>query len=131
MLFISVLAVDNLLTALFPDDYGDDSPNMVNVYQSKSVSHYQVAELGKPYLWAQRLAGLDFSGAVKSAPKSFVNSAYVDQVFKAIKDRIFHRLQLNELLTSLGKLYFSSIRECALSRSSAKFPIIFLLSKET
>jgi len=99
----SVLAVDNLLTALFPDDYGDDSPNMVNVYQSKSVSHYQVAELGKPYLWAQRLAGLDFSGAVKSAPKSFVNSAYVDQVFKAIKDRIFHRLQLNELLTSLGK----------------------------
>ena len=99
-----MLSVENLLSGLFSDDYGDESPNIANGYQSKTVNHSQLADLGKPYIWAQRLAGLDFCTAVKTAPKSFVNSSYVDQVIHAIRNRVTNRLQLNQLLANLGKL---------------------------
>jgi hypothetical protein len=40
----------------------------------------KITEQGKPYLWAQRLAGLDFNGIVKSTPQSFINTEFVETV---------------------------------------------------
>jgi THO complex subunit 5 len=62
-----LIAPHNILTALFPHDLGLDSPNVANHYQLQSVgledfaSH--ITELGIPFIWAQRVAGLDFMGA--------------------------------------------------------------------
>ena len=62
-----MIAPNNILTALFPHDLGLDSPNVANHYQLQSVGLVDFAtyipELGIPYIWAQRIAGLDFMGA--------------------------------------------------------------------
>ncbi|PSN46673.1 THO complex subunit 5 [Blattella germanica] len=62
-----LIAPQNILTALFPYDLGLDSPNVANHYQLQSVGLEDFAsyipELGIPYIWAQRVAGLDFMEA--------------------------------------------------------------------
>jgi hypothetical protein len=62
-----LIAPHNILTALFPHDLGLDSPNVANHYQLQSVGLEDFAsyitELGIPFIWAQRVAGLDFMGA--------------------------------------------------------------------
>lgn len=73
--------MDNLLSGLFPDDDGDISPNLMNNYlMTKSTTVFKSGEMGKPFLWAQRLAGLDLGGAVKSLPSAFVNTDFVGTV---------------------------------------------------
>ena len=75
--------MDNLLSGLFKDDDGEISPNLVNSYQMvKSATVFKSGEMGKPFLWAQRLAGLDFDSAVKSAPTAFVNTDFVGSVIE-------------------------------------------------
>jgi len=111
--------MDNLFTALFENDFGDESPNRANCFQSKSVGNFKSLELGKPYLWAQRLSGLDFSGAVKSAPTCFTKTDYVEKVVAELKNRVLNRFQLNKILLSLGKgdLHVNA-------DSNAAFPLI-------
>ena len=73
--------MDNMLSGLFPNDHGDVSPNMANNFQSKFLNgNGKSNDLGKPYLWAQRLAGLDFNGLVKTTPKSSINTDFVSSV---------------------------------------------------
>lgn len=73
--------MDNLLSGLFDDDDGEISPNLVNSYQMvKSGTVFKSSEMGKPFLWAQRLAGLDFGSAVKTPPTAFVNTDFVGTV---------------------------------------------------
>lgn len=116
-ILFSLLPMDNLLAALFADDYGDESPNLSNAYQSSSISQTQMLEAGKSYLWAQRLSGLDFGSMTKTTPRSFVNSDYVEQVVRAIKNRISNRIQLNKILSCLGK--FGLLLVCCHSPNSA------------
>ena len=73
--------IENLLSGLFPNDHGDESPSWVNCFQARSMINGKITEQGKPYLWAQRLAGLDFNGIVKSTPQSFINTEFVETVF--------------------------------------------------
>lgn len=94
--------MENLFTALFPNDFGDESPNLANCFQSKSMTNFKSLELGKPYLWAQRLSGLDFNGVIKSTPTCFTKSDYVEKVIKEMKNRVLNRFQLNKILISLG-----------------------------
>jgi len=95
--------MENLFTALFPNDFGDESPNLANCFQSKSMTSFKSLDLGKPYLWAQRLSGLDFNGTIKSAPTCFTKSDYVEKVVKEMKSRVLNRFQLNKILLSLEK----------------------------
>ena len=99
--------MENLFTALFPNDFGDESPNLANCFQSKSMTNFKSLELGKPYLWAQRLSGLDFNGVIKSTPTCFTKSDYVEKVIKEMKNRVLNRFQLNKILISLGNRKFS------------------------
>lgn len=67
LLFIcrgELVSSGSLLEELFPDDTGMESPNPANGYMfqkvdAKGISDF-VSETGKPYLWAQKLAGVDF-----------------------------------------------------------------------
>lgn len=74
--------MDNLLSGLFPNDHGDETPSWVNCFQARSMTNGKIHELGKPYLWAQRLSGLDSIGFVKMTPQSFINTEYVETVCK-------------------------------------------------
>ena len=55
---------DSILTNLFPDDSGTESPNPVTPYllQRADVSGFSelASELGRPYVWAQKAAGVNF-----------------------------------------------------------------------
>ncbi|KAK8407639.1 hypothetical protein O3P69_002291 [Scylla paramamosain] len=59
-----VISGDTLLSCLFPEDDGHNSPNPANFFQ---LSHIHInlsdhlATTGRPYKWAQHLAGLSFS----------------------------------------------------------------------
>ncbi|MCL4132868.1 UNVERIFIED_CONTAM: hypothetical protein GTU68_033115 [Idotea baltica] len=64
-LLVDILNCDNLLNLLFPDDTGMESPNPATEYQLQKLrlsglSSEQLKALGKPYKWAQTLAGLSF-----------------------------------------------------------------------
>lgn len=55
---------ENILCSLYPGDTGIESPNVANEYQLQNIglgpfSNY-VSDLGTPYIWAQRVSGLDF-----------------------------------------------------------------------
>lgn len=95
--------IDNLLSEIFPNDHGDESPNWVNCFQARSMVNGKINEQGKPYLWAQRLAGLDFNGVVKSTPQTFINTEFVESVVVALKNRINYRFQFVKVLHLLEK----------------------------
>ncbi|XP_046648108.1 THO complex subunit 5 homolog [Daphnia pulicaria] len=98
-----ICMIDNLLSGLFPNDHGDESPSWVNCFQARSMINGKITEQGKSYLWAQRLAGLDFNGIVKSTPQSFINTEFVETVILALKSRITYRFQFVKVLHLLEK----------------------------
>lgn len=55
---------ENILCSLYPGDTGVDSPNVANDYQLQNVGlgpfSDLTSDLGFPYIWAQRVSGLDF-----------------------------------------------------------------------
>lgn len=54
----------------------------------------KINEQGKPYLWAQRLAGLDFNGVVKSTPQTFINTEFVETVVSFRKKHFVREVEL-------------------------------------
>ncbi|KAJ9596915.1 hypothetical protein L9F63_012040 [Diploptera punctata] len=107
-----LIAPNNILTALFPYDLGLDSPNVANHYQLQSVGLEEFAtyipELGIPFIWAQRIAGLDFMGARATEmmgrdnqeasgalePQTAVSQASMESVMRAIRNRLKARVAL-------------------------------------
>ena len=83
--FRDLIAPNNILTALFPYDLGLDSPNVANHYQLQSVGLEDFAtyilELGIPYIWAQRIAGLDFMGARATEMMGRDNQVFIPLFF--------------------------------------------------
>lgn len=61
---LEVLLGENVLSELFDDDSGTDSPNPSSHYQLRKVGidsfRRLVGNVGFAYSWAQRLCGLDF-----------------------------------------------------------------------
>lgn len=61
---LEVLLGENVLSELFNDDSGTDSPNPSSHYQLRKVGidsfRCLVSNVGFAYGWAQRLCGLDF-----------------------------------------------------------------------
>ncbi|GFT89469.1 THO complex subunit 5 homolog [Nephila pilipes] len=60
-----LLRTDTFLNSLFPDDTGRDSPNLASIYVLKKKFGYEDSPFsnvttGCPFLWAQKLCGLDF-----------------------------------------------------------------------
>ena len=55
---------ESILCSLYPGDTGLESPNLANHYQLQNVKlgpfSDLITQLGFPYIWAQRVSGLDF-----------------------------------------------------------------------
>ncbi|KAJ7387461.1 THO complex subunit 5 [Desmophyllum pertusum] len=106
----ALLSPESLLTNLFPDDGGDKAPNPSSLYQLAQVGvttfAYFVSLVGKPYMWAQRICGLDFlpEELHEVVPKSSVSLSHMEATIKAVRARILARLALQQQLTSLEGL---------------------------
>ena len=72
--------MDNLLSGLFYNDHGDETPSWVNCFQARSFVNGKINDQGKPYLWAQRLAGFEVNSPQKTTPQSFINTEFVENV---------------------------------------------------
>uniref|UniRef100_L7M7T8 Putative tho complex subunit 5 n=1 Tax=Rhipicephalus pulchellus TaxID=72859 RepID=L7M7T8_RHIPC len=104
-----VMSPSTILDNLFGDDNGLCSPNPGNHFQLKKngLEDFSkvVAEVGKAYRWAQRLAGLEFlqgSGASVVANHE-VGRAFVEEFAHSIAARFAARVGLYEQLLSLEK----------------------------
>uniref|UniRef100_A0A0L8HE59 THO complex subunit 5 homolog n=1 Tax=Octopus bimaculoides TaxID=37653 RepID=A0A0L8HE59_OCTBM len=99
-----LLSPDKFLAYLYPEDHGCDTPNPANQYVLKRFglgdfsSHISIT--GRPYLWAQWIAGLQFlSNDVKSG--SSLSSSHMQNTIELLRRRIQARLSLLKQLVSL------------------------------
>ena len=103
-----LLSPDLLLNEIYPGDCGNTSPNAANQYELRRLglgdfSQY-IKEIGRPYLWAQWLSGLQFlnNKSSKVADVS-VSSINMQQTIKRLRRRIKSRLSLLKQLSSLER----------------------------
>lgn len=114
-----VLNGHSILNELYPGDTGDDSPHPATSYLlknagiSESFSHF-IPEIGRPYVWAQRMCGIDFMTselneqsvrrAVEPCPNLSV--ATVENFIMTLKKRLKCRVKLMHELQDLesGKI---------------------------
>ncbi|XP_078361839.1 THO complex subunit 5-like isoform X2 [Oculina patagonica] len=120
----TLLSPESLLTNLFPDDDGGKAPNPSSLYQLAEYKRLKaeierelgdssritfadfVKPVGKPYMWAQRICGLDFlpEEVHEVVPKSSVKLSHMEATIKAVRARILARLALQQQLTFLEGL---------------------------
>ncbi|XP_033628155.1 THO complex subunit 5 homolog A-like [Asterias rubens] len=104
-----LLSPSHLLSCLYPDDTGMESPNTTNAYQfSKlgmdAMSAY-IKKTGYPYRWAQWLSGLDFLPQDCQEPnaKTSISTSHMESTLKALRSRTRARLALTRQLASLER----------------------------
>ncbi|KAK3919163.1 THO complex subunit 5-like protein [Frankliniella fusca] len=77
-----LVSAEKILCSLYPGDSGLESPNFANYYQLQNVGLGQfsdlIPELGTPYMWAQKIAGLDFISHDKIAGSSSSQQARIE-----------------------------------------------------
>ncbi|KAE8748894.1 hypothetical protein FOCC_FOCC004299 [Frankliniella occidentalis] len=77
-----LVSAEKILCSLYPGDLGLESPNFANHYQLQNVGLGQFSELipqlGTPYLWAQKIAGLDFISHDRISGSSSTQQARIE-----------------------------------------------------
>ncbi|XP_046356426.1 THO complex subunit 5 homolog [Haliotis rufescens] len=103
-----LLSLDSILNELYPGDHGKTTPNQANQYELVKQGMHEfseyLCEVGRPYMWAQWLGGLQFLGdnGLEKA-KSSVSASYMQQTIKKLRRRIKSRLSLLQQLASLER----------------------------
>lgn len=107
-----------ILNELYPGDTGHDSPHPATSFLLKSAgttehfSHF-ISEVGRPYIWAQRMCGLDFMAAVINDQKNkaiepcqSLSVTTVENFILTLKKRLKSRVELMKELQDLesGKI---------------------------
>ncbi|KAG7308553.1 hypothetical protein JYU34_005770 [Plutella xylostella] len=106
-----------ILSELYPGDTGNDSPHPATEYVLKSAGIKEkfpsfISEAGRPYIWAQRMCGLDFMTAVVGEthktiqPCPSLSVASVENFILTLKKRLKSRVELMKELQDLesGKI---------------------------
>ncbi|XP_054276283.1 THO complex subunit 5 homolog [Macrosteles quadrilineatus] len=120
-----LLHSEHILTELFPEDFGEGSPNTANYYQLKlaGIDSFDSSELGLAYIWAQRMCGLNFVSCKSGdddiqagkalLPSRQVSQLYLPNTISAIKRRLKARIALCQQIQLLehGKLEEAEIRQ--------------------
>ncbi|GFR17877.1 THO complex subunit 5 homolog [Trichonephila clavata] len=106
-----LLRTDTFLNSLFPEDTGQDSPNLASIYVLKSKFGYEDSPFsnvttGWPFLWAQKICGLDFLSPIpgeifdsKNLYKKIPSS--MEKTINAICSRLESRNQLYHQMITL------------------------------
>ncbi|KAL4224020.1 THO complex subunit 5 [Mactra antiquata] len=101
-----ILSPDLILDALYTGDHGNTSPNHSNQYELNRFGlqdlNVYVTQVGRPYLWAQRMGGLQFlQGDPPNAPQTSVSYHTMQSTILKLRKRVQSRLALVKQLSSL------------------------------
>ncbi|XP_026735108.1 THO complex subunit 5 homolog [Trichoplusia ni] len=117
-----------ILNELYPGDTGYDSPHPATTYLlnaagiTEDFQHF-ISELGKPYVWAQRMCGLDFMATVTEDQKFNKNIqlcpslsvSTVENFILTLKKRLMSRVVLMKELQDLESGKILSVKGDSLS----------------
>nr|XP_057926881.1 THO complex subunit 5 homolog [Doryrhamphus excisus] len=109
---------DTLLSCLYANDHGRETPNPANRYQFDKIGIVSFAdyveELGHPYKWVQNLGGLHFpSDSSESALMgSSLSASHMENTIKLLRGRILSRLALQKQFASLEHSIIPITSEC-------------------
>uniref|UniRef100_A0A8C1S1Q3 THO complex 5 n=1 Tax=Cyprinus carpio TaxID=7962 RepID=A0A8C1S1Q3_CYPCA len=113
-----LLNSESLLNCLYASDHGKETPNPANRYQFDKVgittfADY-VSDLGHPYVWVQKLGGLQFSsdGAQVCLRGSALSASHMERTMKLLRGRLQARLALHKQFSSLEHSIIPVSSEC-------------------
>uniref|UniRef100_A0A8C9QZG6 THO complex 5 n=1 Tax=Scleropages formosus TaxID=113540 RepID=A0A8C9QZG6_SCLFO len=116
-----LLNPDTLLSCLYADDQGMETPNPANRYQFDKVGITTfgdyVGEMGHPYIWVQNLGGLQFpSDRPEQHTESFLwkslSASHMESTMKLLQGRLQSRLALHKQFSSLEHSIVPVSSEC-------------------
>ncbi|KAA0724697.1 THO complex subunit 5 -like protein [Triplophysa tibetana] len=109
---------DNLLNCLYASDLGRETPNPSNRYQFDKVgiSTFEdyISDLGHPYIWVQKLGGLQFStdNVQAKLTRNALSASHMERTMKLLKGRLQSRLALHKQFSSLEHSIIPVSSEC-------------------
>uniref|UniRef100_A0A671P601 THO complex subunit 5 homolog n=1 Tax=Sinocyclocheilus anshuiensis TaxID=1608454 RepID=A0A671P601_9TELE len=111
----SLLNSESLLNCLYTSDHGKETPNPANRYQFDKVgittfADY-VSDLGHPYVWMQKLGGLQFSSD-SALTGSALSASHMERTMKLLRGRLQARLALHKQFSSLEHSIIPVSSEC-------------------
>ncbi|XP_067234934.1 THO complex subunit 5 homolog isoform X1 [Chanodichthys erythropterus] len=113
-----LLNTESLLNCLYASDHGKETPNPSNRYQFDKVgittfADY-VSDLGHPYVWVQKLGGLQFSsdGSQSGLRGSALSASHMERTIKLLRGRLQARLSLHKQFSSLEHSIIPVSSEC-------------------
>ncbi|XP_048853765.1 THO complex subunit 5 homolog isoform X2 [Brienomyrus brachyistius] len=113
-----LLNSETLLSCLYANDKGSETPNPANRYQFDKVGIATfgdyVSELGHPYIWVQNLGGLQFPSDRPEAPPDgkSLSASHMESSMKLLKGRLQSRLALHKQFSSLEHSIIPVSSEC-------------------
>uniref|UniRef100_A0A8C8E024 THO complex 5 n=1 Tax=Oryzias sinensis TaxID=183150 RepID=A0A8C8E024_9TELE len=128
-----LLKSDTLLSCLYANDQGRETPNPANRYQFDKVgivsfSDY-VEDLGYPYQWVQDLGGLHFPSETSEGVLigSSLSASHMENTMKLLRGRVLSRLALHKQFASLEHSIIPISSECQHLFPSLIIQFIFYL----
>uniref|UniRef100_A0A672NBQ0 THO complex subunit 5 homolog n=1 Tax=Sinocyclocheilus grahami TaxID=75366 RepID=A0A672NBQ0_SINGR len=116
---LELLNSESLLNCLYASDHGQETPNPTNRYQFDKVGITTfvdyVSDLGHPYVWVQKLGGLQFSsdGAqVCVLMGNALSASHMERTMKLLQGRLQARLALHKQFSSLEHSIIPVSGEC-------------------
>uniref|UniRef100_A0A8C2Q4K7 THO complex 5 n=1 Tax=Cyprinus carpio TaxID=7962 RepID=A0A8C2Q4K7_CYPCA len=108
-----LLNSESLLNCLYASDHGKETPNPANRYQFDKVgittfADY-VSDLGHPYVWVQKLGGLQFSS---DGAQVALSASHMEKTMKLLRGRLQARLALHKQFSSLEHSIIPVSSEC-------------------
>ncbi|XP_037077223.1 THO complex subunit 5 homolog [Pollicipes pollicipes] len=107
-----LLSAETLLDHLEPGDSGTDAPGAATAHQLRRAclaplrQYVAAGQVGRPYLWAQRLAGLEFAsdGSEQGAPvaSEAVSALHVESAVRRVRARLRARVALQSQLAAIA-----------------------------
>uniref|UniRef100_A0A8C9VIZ9 THO complex 5 n=1 Tax=Scleropages formosus TaxID=113540 RepID=A0A8C9VIZ9_SCLFO len=112
-----LLNPDTLLSCLYADDQGMETPNPANRYQFDKVGITTfgdyVGEMGHPYIWVQNLGGLQFpSDRPEVKDRKSLSASHMESTMKLLQGRLQSRLALHKQFSSLEHSIVPVSSEC-------------------
>uniref|UniRef100_A0AAQ4S8P4 THO complex 5 n=1 Tax=Gasterosteus aculeatus aculeatus TaxID=481459 RepID=A0AAQ4S8P4_GASAC len=108
-----LLKPDTLLSCLYTNDQGRETPNPANRYQFDKVGIVSFADyvddLGHPYTWVQSLGGLHFP---KDPTEVSLSASHMESTMKLLRGRLLSRLALHKQFASLEHSIIPVSSEC-------------------
>lgn len=102
-----IISTEKIVLGLYPEDFGDICPNPNSKFQLKEydlteedfVDYLKTNNFGKPFLWAQKLCGIDFIN--QNTYKEDLIEKFVPEIVKKIKTKFNARINLMKQICSL------------------------------